>query len=307
MEVLRTPRLRLRWFTEHDAPFVLELLNEPAWIENISDAGVRDIPQAQGWIRERLIANYWRLGHGFWAVERLADGALLGLCGIFKREGLEHPDVGYGFLTRHGGQGYAREAAAACLRYANEVLGMRRVQAITSASNVRSAHLLARLGMQDCGLQSIEGYEHPERLFDWQDPTPLPDEAAQIDALAARFFSAFDNRAGRTPTLAALAYFMLPSATVHWTDGGVVKVMSVREFIEPRAALLTEGRLTEFGEWELEQRTDIRGPLAQRWLRYEKRGLLDGQPCGGRGTKTLQLLRRQTGWKIAALSWVDDA
>ncbi|MBH9551531.1 GNAT family N-acetyltransferase [Inhella gelatinilytica] len=146
MRVLSTPRLHLRHFALEDADFVLGLINEPAWIAGIRDAGVRTREAAQAWVQDRLITPYQTHGHGFWLVERRLDGEPLGMCGIFKRDSLPLPDLGYGFLTRHGGQGYAREAARACLEYAPRQLGLRELLAITSPSNHASNRLLQDLG-----------------------------------------------------------------------------------------------------------------------------------------------------------------
>lgn len=47
MKVLETDRLILRWLTPDDAAFILELLNEPAWIRYIGDKGVRTLDDAK--------------------------------------------------------------------------------------------------------------------------------------------------------------------------------------------------------------------------------------------------------------------
>ena len=306
MEILRTDRLRLRWFTLDDAPFVMELLNDPGWQQNISDPGIRDLEAARRWTQERLIDIYWAQGHGFWLVERLADGEPLGLCGIFKRPSLSEPDVGYALLGRHAGQGYAREAASACLRYAREVLGLRCVQAITAAHNERSAHLLHAIGLRDLGLRKIDGYDEPERLFEWRDEAaPALSDAQQIDALIARFYQLFDNRAGRTPLLPILPMLMLPGAQLHRADASGLHSMDLKAFVEPRAELL-RGRLVDFHEWETEAQTHQQGGIAQRWSHYSKSGQMDGQPYGGQGLKTFQLLRTTRGWRISSVGWQDD-
>ena len=46
MPILSSERLLLREFTLADAPFVLELLNEPAFHQYIGDKGVRDVAGA---------------------------------------------------------------------------------------------------------------------------------------------------------------------------------------------------------------------------------------------------------------------
>ncbi len=76
--------------------------------------------------------------------------------------------------------------------------------------------------------------------------------------------------------------------------------------MQPRAALLSEGRLQEFAEWELQGHTQVFGHMAQRWLRYAKGGLLDGTTCAGQGCKSLQFVRTAKGWRISAVLWEDE-
>jgi len=151
IEILRTARLKLRQFTRADAGQVLALLNSPGWLRHIGDRGVRDEAQARDWMACRLLNHYAETGHGFWAVARLDDGVPVGLCGLIHREGLPVPDLGYALLTEHEGQGYAREAAAACLVHGHQVLKMPRILAITSPGNLASARVLVDIGMQEIG------------------------------------------------------------------------------------------------------------------------------------------------------------
>lgn len=308
MEILRTERLKLRWFTLDDAPFMLNLLTEPSWKKNISDPGVHDLDGARAWMEGRLFKPYWRDGHGFWAVERLADGEVIGLAGLFKRDFLDHADVGYGFLERHWGQGYAREAAAACRDYARRVFGMPAVWAITAPHNEPSMRVLRDLGFTSLGLRKYDAYEDDSALFEWRAPVAdaaPADDAAQIDALVERFLGAFSNRAG-TPTIAALPHWLLPNAVIsQGKPDGSLAVMDVRGFVEPRAELLFGGRLQDFAEWQTEEQTRIEGRIAQRWLRYRKSGVLDGAAFEGEGVKTLQFAKTDAGWRIAAVAWTD--
>lgn len=168
MEILRTARLRLRCIDEADAGFIRALLNEPDWIANIGDRGIRNDDDARRYIAERLVENYRRLGYGFWAIERLEDGALLGMCGLTQRDSLPDPDIGYALLAAHRGRGYAREAAAACLQHARAALGFRRVLATTAPNNAASARVLEAIGLKPAG--RIDSSEFGEsRLFVWED------------------------------------------------------------------------------------------------------------------------------------------
>ncbi|MFC0600176.1 nuclear transport factor 2 family protein [Streptomyces palmae] len=127
---------------------------------------------------------------------------------------------------------------------------------------------------------------------------------ADIDALAAEFFGAFDNRGGKPADVERIRRLMLPGGTIVMT-GPQFTVYTVEEFIEPRARLLPEGRLVEFSEWETSERTEIAGDIASRTGEYAKSGTLDGEPFEGTGTKTFQFVRTPEGWRIAAFSWHD--
>lgn len=165
MHILDTERLALREFTPADAPFLLRLVNEPGWLRNINDPGVRDADAALAWAEGRLFKAYRELGHGFWAVERRADGELLGMCGLFKRPALPEPDLGYALLAAHEGQGYALEAASACVAHARDKLGWTTLMAITALDNPGSVALLGKLGFVERGQEQLEGYDGPSRVF----------------------------------------------------------------------------------------------------------------------------------------------
>ncbi len=308
MLILETERLRLRWFhgTDTDADFLRALLNDPGWLANIGERNVRTRRQARTWIATRHTATYGRLGFGFWAVERKSDGRLMGMCGLIKRDTLLEADVGYALMPEFRGHGYAAEAAAACVRYAFDVLGMAEVWGITGPSNAASAAVLRQCGLQDAGVTRLVGEERETWMF--KSPRKdVGDDRIQIDALTWRFLASFTNRDGRIPTLPAMPHWFMQDATVRVADAlGTVTSTDLHGFIAPRAELLVGGRLTDFEEHEVESRTEVRGAIAHRWLRYVKRGTLDGAPFAGGGTKSLQFVRTARDWKIASLVWTDD-
>jgi len=187
------------------------------------------------------------------------------------------------------------------------VLGLPEVWGITGPDNASSAGVLQKIGLRDAGVTRLVGNDYDTWVF--KSPRIDPgDDRAQIDALTRRFLAAFTNRGGVIPTLPALPHYFMLDATVRMADAlGTVTSTGVHGFIAPRAELLTGGRLVDFEEHETASRTEIQGAIAQRWLRYAKRGTLDGQPFEGAGTKSLQFVRTARDWKIASLAWTDDA
>jgi [ribosomal protein S5]-alanine N-acetyltransferase len=143
-----TERLRLRPFTLDDAPLIVELLNDPAWLRFIGDRKVRSIEDARGYLENGPMKSYAQNGFGLWLVERKSDAMALGMCGLVKRDELPDVDIGFAFLEPFRGNGYAYEAASATLEYAHATLGFERVVAIASPDNERSGRLLAKLAFE---------------------------------------------------------------------------------------------------------------------------------------------------------------
>jgi RimJ/RimL family protein N-acetyltransferase len=144
--ILATERLLLRQLTVDDAPFMLELLNDPSFVRFIGDRGVRTLDAAGQYIRDRIAASYERFGFGLYLAELAESGLPVGICGLVKRDELDDVDLGYALLPGFRGRGYALEAAGAMLHYARTHLVLQRIVAITSADNDRSVHVLEQLG-----------------------------------------------------------------------------------------------------------------------------------------------------------------
>jgi ribosomal-protein-alanine N-acetyltransferase len=147
MNAVRTERLVLRELTLNDAEFILELLNEAAFLQFIGDKGVRTLADARGYILKGPMDSYGRHGFGLLAA-CLLDGTPIGICGLVKREGLADADVGFAFLSRHRSKGYAVEAASAVLTHAMRVLHIQRIAAITSPENLGSIAVLEKIGLK---------------------------------------------------------------------------------------------------------------------------------------------------------------
>ena len=145
MKVLETHRLALRHLELDDAPFILELLNDPGWIRYIGDRGVRTVQAAAAYLETRMLSQYEQHGFGLWMVEGRA-GEAMGICGLVKRDALPVPDLGFAFMPGFRGQGYAYESALAVRDHATGPLGIERLLAITSPVNTASSRLLVRLG-----------------------------------------------------------------------------------------------------------------------------------------------------------------
>lgn len=166
-DILQTPRLILRELTVDDADFILQLLNEPEYIINIGDRGVRTHHEARGYLQNKMIPSYSRNGFGLYLVELKDDATPIGCCGLINRDGIPDIDIGYAFLAEYHGFGYATEAAQAVMTFGQEEQGLKRIVAITAVDNDGSINVLKKIGLQFEGLITLPGEDEEIMLFGW--------------------------------------------------------------------------------------------------------------------------------------------
>ena len=145
-----TPRLRLRNWREGDAEAFARHTNSEAVMRWLG--GVRPRAFLDAVVHEHFMRWQAERGFTFWVVERKADGAFLGFCGLKVADGRGSSvagaiEIGWRLREDAWGQGYAKEAATAALGFAFETLGAERVVALTVAGNRASWGLMLRLGM----------------------------------------------------------------------------------------------------------------------------------------------------------------
>lgn len=165
MKILETKRLELRRLTPEDAPFILELLNDPLFLRFVGDKGIRTLDGARGYIINGPMASYAQHGFGLFHVSLKPAGTPIGMCGLLKREVLEDVDVGFAYLPRFSGQGYATEAARATIDYGRTVLGLKRIVAITAPDNAGSQNVLRKIGLRHEKTLKLPGYQTDSLLF----------------------------------------------------------------------------------------------------------------------------------------------
>ncbi len=144
--IIETERLKLRKLTYEDSDFLLELLNSPAWLRYIGDKNVHTTQDAHKYLRDGPMQSYILNGFGLSMVELKTDNIPIGVCGLIKREFLSIPDLGFAYLPQFHGKGFAHEMAQAILKHAKEILNISTVGAFTLESNLKSIHLLKKLG-----------------------------------------------------------------------------------------------------------------------------------------------------------------
>ena len=154
--VLTTERLVLRRWRSDDLDPWAALNTDPEVVRHLGGA---PLPRAES---DAIAAWHNRVNDdehiGLLAVERRADAAFLGMCGLHHQETYaDDVEVAWRLASQHWHQGYATEAATAWLDHAFGPLGLTRVISMTDRPNVASLAVMARLGLT---------FDHEARVVD---------------------------------------------------------------------------------------------------------------------------------------------
>ncbi|HEY2115132.1 MAG TPA: GNAT family N-acetyltransferase [Candidatus Angelobacter sp.] len=157
--ILETSRLLLREFVPQDADALASVLGDPVAMQYYPAAF--DRKSVEEWIGKN-IGRYQRDGHGLWATVLKGSGELIGDCGCTLQEVESRNEIEVGYHVRRDlwGNGYATEAAQACMQYAFTRLGATRVISMIRPENLQSRRVAEKNGMTCEKIIFWRGYEH---------------------------------------------------------------------------------------------------------------------------------------------------
>lgn len=142
---LTTERLLLREFRPEDFEPYAEMMADPLVGRHLMDG--RPLSRVEAWRQMAMFIGHWTLrGYGLWAVEERATGRFIGRIGCLEPEGFPAFEIAYTLSAPAWGRGYAREGAAAALRYARDVLGRTKIASIIRPANTASMRVATSLG-----------------------------------------------------------------------------------------------------------------------------------------------------------------
>ena len=156
-----TQRLRFREMREDDAAFVLDMFSDEQAQRFYGDISSLEIAgRWTAFMRKRQREH----GHSLWMLEALDDGRRVGDCGLLLQEVEGEPllEVGYHLHARERGQGFASEAARACLAHAFAETEAPFVGSLVHPDNGPSARVAARVHASE---RRVEWRGGPYRLF----------------------------------------------------------------------------------------------------------------------------------------------
>ncbi len=160
--ILQTDRMLLRTFTIEDAPLIYELNLDPDVVRYTLDP-ISDIDHAKQVLEQSILPQYALYNYGRWAVH-IKDGfEFIGWCGLKCRPERNEIDLGYRFMKKAWGKGYATEAAYASIKYGFEKLNLTRIVGRAMPDNTNSIRVLEKCGMIYIGEEIVDG--HPAKTY----------------------------------------------------------------------------------------------------------------------------------------------
>ena len=171
MDWMRTARIGFSTWSQADLPLAQQLWGEPEVTRYLCKDGRMTPLQIQQRLCEE-IARQQAYGVQYWPIFSLADGELIGCCGLRPTQQSERMELGFHLRSAYWGQGLAYEAARAVMRHAFTTMHLSALWAGHHPQNTASQRLLLRLQFVPVGTQfyAPTGLQHPSYLCkraDW--------------------------------------------------------------------------------------------------------------------------------------------
>jgi len=166
---IETERLILRELLETDVDGIFELDSNPEVHKYLGKKPITTKLQAENaikFIRQQYIERY--IGR-FAAIEK-SSGEFIGWTGLKFNTGDKEAladkrdfyDVGYRFIPRYWGKGYATESSLATLDYGFKELKLNTIYGAAEVGNIASNKVLQKIG-----LKYIEQFTYEGELINW--------------------------------------------------------------------------------------------------------------------------------------------
>jgi ribosomal-protein-alanine N-acetyltransferase len=157
--ILETPRLLLRRFEPGEGSLLFELNSDPLVTRYTLDL-MKEPVEGEHVLEQVILPQYALYGYGRWAVHTRDNMEFIGWCGLKNRPERKEIDLGYRFMQKSWGNGYATESAFATLRYGLEKLHINRIVGRALPGNHGSIRVLEKCGMNYVGEETVDGLLH---------------------------------------------------------------------------------------------------------------------------------------------------
>lgn len=161
---IETQRLIIREILPEDAEGMFELDSNPEVHRYLGNHPVKNVAESLAVIKF-IRDQYESAGIGRWAVIEKQSGKFVGWTGFKVNPGIingvsEVFDLGYRFVERVWGKGYATETSVACLQYAFDHFNYDPIYGMAEIHNAASNWILKKMGMKYHNQFDFDGDPH---------------------------------------------------------------------------------------------------------------------------------------------------
>lgn len=129
---------------------------------------------------------------------------------------------------------------------------------------------------------------------------------SELKRLTDAFFRSVSFEPGEAPSYGSIYELFIEDGLLIRNTSATPEICRIRQFIEPRQAMVNSGELMRFHEAEFSDSTEVFGNVAHRFSAYAKSGTLKGVPFEARGLTSIQFIRTSSGWRISSMTWDDE-
>jgi RimJ/RimL family protein N-acetyltransferase len=127
---------------------------------------VHTVKDAEDYIATKMLPQLQKLGFSNNTVIRKSDSKKIGSCGLYKRDGLDHVDIGFAFLPDYFNQGYAYEVSKKLVELAFSEFNITAINAITIKNNIASQKLIEKLRFKYLKIINIPNDDEDLMLYE---------------------------------------------------------------------------------------------------------------------------------------------
>lgn len=146
--MIETERLLIRPFTLDDIGPAHAMNLDPEVSKYTGDGGVVSREETERRILEDVMGDYRKYGYGRLAVVLKNENKFIGFTGLKYLDDMDEVDLGYRFMSKYWGQGFATESGKASVQYGFETLGLDRIIAMVLPENLGSIRVLQKLNFE---------------------------------------------------------------------------------------------------------------------------------------------------------------
>lgn len=143
--VYTTERLELREFSLNDAKGFFEMNADQEVIKFTGDRAFVDVEETEQFIL--AYDQYEKYGYGRWSAYLKGTEDYLGFCGLKYSPEKRETDIGFRLIRKYWNQGFATEAAMACLEIGFQKFGLEKIVGRAMSDNQASIRVLEKMSM----------------------------------------------------------------------------------------------------------------------------------------------------------------